>query len=801
MGGRLHGLAAAGRPVVPAALLLAVLAAIFLAPAPSSGAAGATVVSASVPSAVTLDESGCRSEAALGIPLMTGGSWATGGVCTIGFGSSNDTARLRVWQRDEQAPAMESMSMSWTPRSGSAKWYAIAAGSSTGVAWASGAGGPGEAAVRFEKTTDGGATWTPLTHCNTQAAYDIDALSDSLMYVVTTGAICRSADGGATWTTSLSASGLERMDMLDATTGYAVGQNRIYKTTDGTTWSQIHADATFTRLAAISATPGGTIVVSGSRSALPDSDFGVTYSLDGGTTWSTRVLHTSAGYDTSGLQGAFAATDSTLFVISPRGRWRSTDSGATWPSSTVPPFPGEPYVRSDGVIFAPTSGDAIYRSSDVGATWTSVPLGTGQSTHMRQVAGTGLGEMWFAGYNDRRLRTTDAGASWTSASPYKPSWNSVVAWDTERWVVAGSGGSAVRTIDAGASLAAVSLGTTRQLRDGIARPGGVGVLVGDSVILRTTDYGASWSPVASPGSAVNWAEAVADDAGRLWIAGSGGTVASSGDNGLSWDLETSVPGAPSITALAVWRGQAWVGSTGGAVWRSPSTGALTWASVPTARATTVLAIWAIDATTAVALTSYDTPTNTSHVSRTTDSGATWTSASVGIAHARDMAVDDANRFAWVTGHNRYVVSEDRGMSWGPEMGIGVSDYVDRIQPLNGGRLVAVGDGSLIATSTPHHSVPDGMGGSGSGFGACLETAVGTATTNWTIAGAGNCTAANLAGWSAIAADRSGATATVATTATGATGTLGLRFGMRTSTSQRAGAYSAALVFEAVAPGA
>src|SRR5690606_5622244 len=139
-------------------------------------------------------------------------------------------------------------------------------------------------------------------------------------------------------------------------------------------------------------------------------------------------------------------------------------------------------------------------------------------------------------------------------------------------------------------------------------------------------------------------------------------------------------------------------------------------------------------------------------------------------------------------------------TWSAASSVGVGQYIQRMKLLSGGRLLAVGEASLQSRSTGSASFPDGMAGAGSGFGACLETAAGTSSTGWTLAGAGNCTAAVAATWTAIADDATSPTAVVATTAATGTGVLGLRFGVRTSSSQRAGAYAAGLVFEAVAPG-
>lgn len=92
--------------------LVALVAAAFLVTAlvapPSNGASSSTVVTATVPSATNLSIAGCSAPGAatdLGT-VLPGSSMIAAGDCRVTFGSSNDTARLRLWQRDGAGSAM-----------------------------------------------------------------------------------------------------------------------------------------------------------------------------------------------------------------------------------------------------------------------------------------------------------------------------------------------------------------------------------------------------------------------------------------------------------------------------------------------------------------------------------------------------------------------------------------------------------------------------------------------------------------------------------------------------------------------
>jgi hypothetical protein len=228
------------------------------------------------------------------------------------------------------------------------------------------------------KTTDGGATFTPIF--DGQGTLSIGALAldprDSNILYVGTG---EANPGGG------------------STTQPGDG---VWKTTDGgATWQHLGLDNTFEigRIVVDPKNPSNVFVAAMGALFFHNVDRGVYRSQDGGLTW-TKVLFVSDGAGAIDLAidpvtptRVFATTWERQRTPSARiyggpgsGLWRSTDGGTTWtrlagglPASSTnpgrigvvvaPSSPGTVYT-----IFSKTdfSLDGVFRSTDSGTTWT-----------------------------------------------------------------------------------------------------------------------------------------------------------------------------------------------------------------------------------------------------------------------------------------------------------------------------------------------------------------------------------------------------------------------------------------------
>jgi photosystem II stability/assembly factor-like uncharacterized protein len=294
------------------------------------------------------------------------------------------------------------------------------------VAWASGTNGT------IVRTTDGGATWTPLAvpGAGKLDFRDVDAIDDKTAYVLSIGEgelsrIYKTTDAGAAWTEQFVNKDpkgfFDAMAFWDATRGVAVGdsidgQFVILTTSDGgRTWSRVPATALPPAL------PNeGFFAASGTNvTVLPPnhvwlgtgaaSEARVLHSSDGGRTWSLARTPLAAGPSAGIFSIAFANPTHGIVVggdyktesVAGDNAALTSDGGKTWTlmkglsgfRSVAAYVPG----NAKGIVAVGPSGSDI--SLDAGKTWTPV-VGAGYhafSFARRGSIGFGVGEKGTAG--------------------------------------------------------------------------------------------------------------------------------------------------------------------------------------------------------------------------------------------------------------------------------------------------------------------------------------------------------------------------------------------------------------------
>ena len=294
------------------------------------------------------------------------------------------------------------------------------------VAWASGANGT------IVRTTDGGATWTPLAvpGAGKLDFRDVDAIDDKTAYVLSIGEgelsrIYKTTDAGAAWTEQFvnkDPNGFfDAMAFWDATRGVAVGdsidgQFVILTTSDGgRTWSRVPATALPPAL------PNeGFFAASGTNvTVLPPnhvwlgtgaaSEARVLHSSDGGRTWSLARTPLAAGPSAGIFSIAFADPTHGIVVggdyktegVAGDNAALTSDGGKTWTlmkglsgfRSVAAYAPG----NAKGIVAVGPAGTDI--SHDAGKTWTPV-AGAGYHAFCfarRGTIGFGVGEKGTAG--------------------------------------------------------------------------------------------------------------------------------------------------------------------------------------------------------------------------------------------------------------------------------------------------------------------------------------------------------------------------------------------------------------------
>lgn len=379
-------------PRIVAGLIVCIAGAVLLAgngtgrAASSGSVVGATVLSAtSISNTLCLEGQAGRTS----LGSVTPGSGLVGSLdCEVTFGSSNDTAMLRIGQADGYDTAMARAGWQTRPPGVTTPWDAVDAGSST-RAWIVGSGG----AIRT--TVDAGATWSGQTSNTVNGLRALDVVGASTAWTVgDSGTVRRTIDAGATaWTdvdnTLGTAANIRTVTALDATTAWVGGDAGIVRRT-----------------------------------------------TDGGGTWTAQ--NTCAGNTVNDLHAPSALVVwATCFS---GGIFRSIDGGATWAPVTNPEV-GQSYrtvwSTSASVAWIGSTNGQLYRTADGGATWSSRLTVAGNN--IDDIFGVDALNLWaVADIDGHAYRSVDGGLTWTkdfeAGAPVK--FVSITALDSGRALVA-----------------------------------------------------------------------------------------------------------------------------------------------------------------------------------------------------------------------------------------------------------------------------------------------------------------------------------------------------------------------------
>lgn len=192
----------------------------------------------------------------------------------------------------------------------------------------------------------------------------------------------------------------------------------------------------------------------------------------------------------------------------------------------------------------------IVHSSDGGLSW--------QRQHVDTQAQGPLLDVWFkdsqqgfaVGAYGAFLQTRDGGRTWRQRriTADDRHFNAIAGGTDARLYLAGEGGLLYASDDLGEHWRVVAVPYTGSFF-GLLRLPGNGLLVFGmrGKIFRSPDGGASWQAARSEQAAILMAGAVAAD-GVIWLAGLGGTLLLSRDQGVSF-APLRQPGGKSISAL------------------------------------------------------------------------------------------------------------------------------------------------------------------------------------------------------------------------------------------------------------
>lgn len=812
-------------PGVPATVRLLAVACLLAAAAAASsfGASSAVTVTLDVASATTLTN-GCRSAAATSLGILqpdSPGTTSRTAPCTVAFGSTNDTAALRMSARDATAPGMASADATWRSSlsgSGATDLGLTAYDATRMVSVAK------DGLVR--RSNDGGVTWTWQGITGGWWSYDAEFVPGQPDRVVvasgngrlhSTANAMSSLPGAAAWTShdvalsaALTAAGLSLgRDVLgvavkDASTWVVGGNGFIATTVDGGT--------SFT---AFALTPGWQVVTD--VDWVGANEYVAT--LSGGS-----FMRTTTGGATSGAWTTYAPTNNDYQYLSDLAVGDATRiyavarSGAVfrWDGSTFAPttLPSRRAYRAYAIAAVPGSPDIVtvagargltWRSIDAGVTWTRQSTVTSASLFAAATPTASL--TLLGGTAETIVRSTDGGATFTQRNgatvrPLEAADADPV--DGRKVLAVGEGGLVRRTSDGGSSWSAATSISAQNLTDVAFGAPGVAWAVGSAgAIYRTSDGGATWAAQAS-GITTRLTSVAAASSSVAWAVGVGGTILATRDGGATWTAPSSgtvedlvdVTAGTATSAVAVGTFGAMRVTVDGTSWSGPTT--------PPTGTQPYAAVAALDETSYLAGNIYG------GAFRSTDGGVTWTSSpNIGSDLASLDATGDGSTVFASTYFDSVGVSTDGGRtfawsgaggSWGGIAAVAVDEHTAFIAH-DDGRIVDRDEASTAAGRLLDYGAGAtfGSGNSTSTFGVCLQSVGGAAgaAAGWSVDGNGACTTSDLDPWKPVSASAS----SVATTPTGSTGSAAFVWGARPRLDQPPGRYAAAVVFEVIAPAA
>ncbi|MCW2962552.1 MAG: hypothetical protein JWM90_2939 [Thermoleophilia bacterium] len=347
-------------------LALATMAAIASAPVAPAASSGAAVVAVTVLSSTLLTDTGCL-PATTDITdfgaITVNSSHVTSDDCVVVFGSSNDTASLRLAQRDGAGTAMGSAEFADQPTGvGNHLKGAALVNATTG--WFAGYNG------RILYTVNAGATWTTQPTGTAMRFLDMVAPTATHAWAVgEAGTIFATSNSGGAWGAQTSGVAVDLNGAAAASTthAWAVGNGgTIIRTTDGgaTPWTTLVSGTGQTLRGIDSAS---------TTSAWAIGDAGLLLRTTNGTSWSVEFTASENLYDID------IVTPSVGWVVGRDGYVaRTLNGGTSWTQVTAPTVENLSDIVALDASSAWVVGDlgSIYRTYDGGATWDDLSVGT-----------------------------------------------------------------------------------------------------------------------------------------------------------------------------------------------------------------------------------------------------------------------------------------------------------------------------------------------------------------------------------------------------------------------------------------
>lgn len=584
------------------------------------------------------------------------------------------------------------------------------------------------------RTVDRAANWISVSSFFTETPNALSVIG-ILGYVGNSdvapsqAAILRSTDGGATWTpvhTAVTATTIHNIAINPQVTSiaYAVGRaggdGVVLSTTDGLAWSSVFTVAgDITELSINPVTPTQ-VFVGAQNSATSWAE--IYRSNDSGDNWE-RVLTSTEGLEPFLL--VHPITPTTVFALTrPPGccppfaahLWRSDDGGATWNHVSTGGLHHPVFAAPDTIYTVTWDVDYTNDASAASPTWVHASDDVLPDVPLSVAVDDRGGHLLYAGMGGTGVYTsTDSGASFQTANngiqSYLGPHSIVIDPQANSTVYAATDSGGYRSVNGGTDWTQVF--TLCKTMDFAVQPGNSAVvLVGSEetvdnrpAIYRSADGGIQWTAVYTPtrpwgnngGYALAFDPQAADRVYAVTGSSSPATpteneVLRSEDAGLSWTVVLTSSGwNPGLAIVEVagdstvyvagregWFGSSWPG----VVYRSTDHGG-SWTRVYSAAGSRIIGL-AVDPQRAATLHIID---NANRLFKSTDAGDSWTNIYTATQTLKALAHDTSvSGYLYLgTDGPTVLASSDGGQTWSE-----LTDWVGSVAPVMSSLVVDYG---------------------------------------------------------------------------------------------------------------
>jgi photosystem II stability/assembly factor-like uncharacterized protein len=408
----------------------------------------------------------------------------------------------------------------------------------------------------FLKTTDAGKTWSYLnqvtqnrTYVNFQSLY----FKDSMNGIAVGGAtypgtvICRTTDGGVNWIPLPSVAGFGAAVVMGIDNKVIVGGAGIIQTTDfGDSWTVLNKDPQENY---------GSINIINNNIYMCGFDGTFFKSTDMGNTFNMNYM-VSANKCITPVAIQFL-NENLGYVASQRGQaLKTTDAGESW-IQILPPDTASSTVSNLALCFlnenigivvgkVASNVDVIRKTTDGGQSWSTLQNTAHQNLNCVAFADDMHGAV--GGNNSVILYTTDQGVSWNSSTiniTTQSNIKSIKFYSGMNGIAVGAT-VILNTSDGGATWNQVNYSFPATLYS-VYCSGSTFYAAGDKYyVLKSTDVGNTWvnildTVLAKQNGYTQFNSIVIDKNGNLWAGGNGGlltTAPVSGINNESFKLNS-----------------------------------------------------------------------------------------------------------------------------------------------------------------------------------------------------------------------------------------------------------------------